>query len=157
MWLIAHIERHRLDGHSTLAFLSLPRVARLILECARRTMVCFHSSLPTSCLSRESPDCPSLRASSDHRFIVGGSACKKDCPVAPFFPFEGARSASRRTSKPPDSLFRARSAARDHATYLAFILWVPTLSAMSSHGSPRLRSSSHRIRKKFASGVHPSY
>ena len=36
--------RSLLNGHFT--FLSLPRVAWLILECARRTMVCFHSSLP---------------------------------------------------------------------------------------------------------------
>lgn len=38
-----------------------------------------------SCLSRESPDCPSLRASSDHRFIVGALRARRIVRWLPSF------------------------------------------------------------------------
>jgi hypothetical protein len=62
---------------------------------------------PHTFFPRELPDRPSLRSLSDHRFIVGAQRVRRMVWRLPFFPYEAARSKSRRMTRPAGENLRS--------------------------------------------------
>ena len=114
-------------------------------------------------LLRESPDCPSLRASDEHSFIVRVLRARRMVWRLPSYPSERPHSASRRTTRLPSSYTQSGAfswcrgtchawTSRDYGTSSSFVV-ADRAAGSARHVSGR--RGSHRGNPRREQDQHP--